>query len=188
MTRGYAVAAAIIAAMALGSCSGQAPPSHPARPGEPALVQVSDFSYVDYTQVEAARINIPATVDGLNAWVPGLVTGSSVHWVRGGSGEPMTLVEFQLDPATMKRRSAAAQPTFENLLLEGVLAHAAGAFAPVTEQRVAGQRVGVSDATDRTGARRVVYAWLRHDVVTVVISRSPTQVQAYATSALSADR
>ncbi|MFC8501153.1 hypothetical protein ACFUC1_02255 [Pedococcus sp. NPDC057267] len=186
--RKWLAAGAVVTAMALGSCSGQASPSHPARPGEPALVQVSDFSYEDYTPAEAARIDISATVDGLNAWIPGLVTGSSVHWVHGGSGETVTLVEFQLDPSTVKNRSSASRSAFENPLLEGVLASAAGAFAPATEQRVLGQRVGVSDATDRTGARRVVYAWLRHDVVTVVISRSLAQVQAYATSALSADR
>lgn len=179
-SRGLGIAA-VTALLLMTACAPAAPPApHAGRAGEPRPSAVSGYEYEDFAVDDYAQAGCTTLVSDLNAAVPGLVTGSSVHRVLAEGAYTIRLVELRVDA------DAAPQPFSEEALLQNVLTRAVGVAAPVREWMVSGQPVRVVQDTV-AGSPRVAFAWLRGDVLTLLSGTSPETMKAYADGLIRAD-
>jgi hypothetical protein len=159
--------------------------SHSAVAGEPALMSVPGYQYVDVPV--SMQSDLQNTVDSVNQSLaqanPTLhvtaFTGSSVHGIVTQTGQEPSryLFMLQVNPALMRQ----APPNAEQNLVAGMAGGMATHGASVSSTQMSGQQVVVADMGDGGS----IYAWFHDNTIYMVMSTDASNAKTFAADYLS---
>jgi hypothetical protein len=161
-----AVAALLLAACGAGTARQASDAVHTARPGEPALIQVSGYRYTDLTTEDnQAYIDARTLMVSVNDTFPGMVTATSVHWVRKDANDKILLLQMDVSARY------ANDPVFRSNEVPGMTRGMAGAGATVVHRTVRTEQVTVATGQEQ-GRIATVYGWFHDGIFTMVLAEN----------------
>lgn len=173
--------ASLIVAASLCACGGASPTpqvsTHSARAGEPALVQVDGYQYVDPTSAQLKAEQLQNLTKMKDAF-PEAFSGTSTHLVQGAGNSTIWIVEIGLGSALQD--TAMQQQMVAGVAKEGMSRN----DPPMTLETLSGESVAVGEATDQ-GKVKYAFVWIHANVLTTVLAEDEGTGRAYVTTYLS---
>jgi hypothetical protein len=147
---------AFVGVTALSEKSSEQQPTavHLAEVGEPALIQVPGYTYVDASARDVA--DVQEAVDALHEMVPGFYTATAVHEVERAGAADILLTQLQVS------REVLDSPDFvEEYALAGMAGGMANEGATVSTKTIGPEKVAHGTLRGDT-----IYGWFHDGVVT----------------------
>jgi len=154
--------------------------AHEAKAGEPPLIHVDGYQYVDPTSAQLKTASLQ-NLTSITKVFPEAFTAVSVHLVSGPGMGTTWIVEMQLSPTL-------ASPDMKQSMLTGMAAEGmTRADPPMKLVTESGETVAVGTTHYYKTKVAPVWVWIHGDVLTMLLSISgdgaPTYVSAYLATA-----